>query len=68
MDGQPPHYPLKLFAFLLLGAIGLEFAGVGFTGWTGSYAAGWALIIPGCVAVAVSLWAVWRIQLSPDQS
>ena len=57
MEGRPPHYPRKLFAFLVLGAIGLALIAVGVTGHTG-----WALIVPGFVAVIVSLPAVWAIQ------
>lgn len=57
MAGQPPHYPRKLFAFLVLGAGGLALIAVGITGDTG-----WALIVPGFVAVIISLPAVWVIQ------
>ena len=35
MEGRPPHYPRKLFAFLVLGALGLALIAVGVTGHTG---------------------------------
>lgn len=57
MEGRPPHYPRKLFAFLVLGAVGLALIAVGITGQTG-----WALIAPGFGAVIVSLPAVYIIQ------
>jgi hypothetical protein len=59
MEGGRPEYPRKLFAFLVLGAVGLALIAVGITGHTG-----WALIVPGFVAVMVSLSAVWVIQAS----
>jgi len=60
LEGSPPHYPRKLFAFLVLGAVGLALIAVGITGHTG-----WALIIPGVLAVIVSLPIVYAV-LAPQ--
>jgi hypothetical protein len=35
MHQPPPHYPMRFFALLTLGAIGLAFVAVGITGATG---------------------------------
>lgn len=59
MKRAAPTYPGRLFAFLVLGAVGLALIAVGVTGHTG-----WALIVPGFVAVLVSLIAAW-VLLAP---
>lgn len=56
MGEQPPSYPVRLYAFLLLGAVGLALIAVGITGDTG-----WTLLVPGFVAVIVSVASAWRI-------
>lgn len=56
MGDRPPRYPFRLYAFLVLGAVGLALVAVGITGDTG-----WALIAPGFVAVIVALVSAWRI-------
>ncbi len=56
MKRAAPTYPRKLFAFLVLGGAGLALIEVGVTGHTG-----WTLIIPGVVAVLVSLIAAWAL-------
>jgi CHASE2 domain-containing sensor protein len=58
---DPPD--LKLVVLLVLGAIGLALFGVGV-----GTAAGWTLIVPGCLALLVSLAAAWLIQRSRDRT
>jgi hypothetical protein len=61
---QPSDPPdLKLVALLVVGAIGLALLAVGAV-----TAAGWALIVPGAVALIVSLPGVWLIQRSRDRT
>jgi len=57
MEGRPPRYPLKLYAALILGAIGLTLILVGVTGDTG-----WTLIAPGFVAIIIALPIIWVTQ------
>ena len=57
---DPPD--LKLVLLLVLGAIGLALLAVGVV-----TPAGWALIVPGCVALLVSLPGAWLIQKSRDR-
>lgn len=59
MEGHPPRYPLKLYAALILGAIGLTLILVGVTGDTG-----WTLIAPGFVAIIIALPIIWVTQAS----
>jgi hypothetical protein len=62
--GQQPGPPdAKLVVLLILGAVGLALVAVGV-----GTAAGWALIVPGFVALLVSLSGVWRIQRSRDRT
>jgi CHASE2 domain-containing sensor protein len=62
--GDRSHPPdLKLVLLLVLGAIGLALLAVGVV-----TAAGWALIVPGCVALLVSLSGAWLIQKSRDRT
>jgi hypothetical protein len=56
VQARPPHYPRKLYAALLLGALGLALIIIGLGGATG-----WALIAPGFVAVMVALPIIWSI-------
>jgi membrane protein YdbS with pleckstrin-like domain len=56
MQRQPPHYPLRFFALLTLGAVGLALVAVGITGATG-----WWLVGFGFGALLVSLPGVWVI-------
>ena len=58
---DPPD--LKLVVLLVLGAIGLALFAVGIV-----TAAGWALIVPGCLALLVSLLGAWLIQKSRDRT
>jgi len=58
---DPPDF--KLVALLVLGAIGLALLAVGVV-----TAAGWALIVPGCVALLASLPGAWLIQKSRDRT
>lgn len=48
---------------IMLGAIGLALIAVGIV-----TAAGWGLIVPGCVALLVSLPGAWLIQKSRDRT
>ena len=50
MPQQPPHYPLRFYALLLLGAVGLALVAGGVTGATG-----WGLSGSGLGAGVVSL-------------
>jgi hypothetical protein len=59
---QHPQPPLKLVALLVLGAVGLALVAVGV-----GTAAGWRLIIPGFVALLISLPGAWVIQRSRDR-
>jgi len=59
MEGHPPHYPPHLYAALLVGAIGLALIAVGVTG-----PAGWALIVPGFVALIIAIPIIWAMQAS----
>ena len=52
-----------LISALVLGAVGLAMFAVGV-----GTAAGWALIVPGVVALLVSLPAAWLIQKSRDRT
>jgi hypothetical protein len=52
-----------LLALLVVGAIGLAVLAVGVV-----TAAGWALIVPGCLALLVSLPGAWLIQKSRDRT
>ena len=54
---------ISLLALLVLGAIGLALFAVGVV-----TAAGWALIVPGCVALLVSLSGAWLVQKSRDRT
>ena len=58
---DPPR--LVLVVLLVLGAIGLALFAVGV-----GTAAGWSLIVPGCVALLVSLSGAWLIQRSRDRT
>jgi uncharacterized membrane protein YhiD involved in acid resistance len=58
---DPPD--VKLVVLLVLGAVGLALLAVGV-----GTAAGWALIVPGCVALLVSLAGAWLIQRSRDRT
>ena len=58
---DPPG--IKLVVLLVLGAIGLALLAVGVV-----TAAGWALIVPGCLALLVSLAGAWLIQKSRDRT
>lgn len=58
---DPPGF--KLVVLLVLGAIGLALLAVGVV-----TAAGWALIIPGAVALIVSLAGAWLIQRARDRT
>ncbi len=58
---DPPG--VKLVVLLVLGAIGLALLAVGVV-----TAAGWALIVPGCLALLVSLAGAWLIQKSRDRT
>ena len=60
-QSDPPD--IKLVVLLVLGAIGLALLAVGVV-----TAAGWALIVPGCVALLVSLSGAWLIQKSRDRT
>jgi hypothetical protein len=60
-SSDPP--PLKLVLLLVLGAVGLALVAVG-VGTT----YGWKLIVPGALALLVSLPAVWFIQKSRDKT
>ena len=60
---KPPPPSIKLVALLMLGGTGLGLMAVGVTTtW------GWALFIPGLVALLVSLLGAWTIQKSRDRS
>jgi bacteriorhodopsin len=60
---KPPPPSIKLVALLMLGGTGLGLVAVGVTTtW------GWALFIPGLVALLVSLLGIWTIQKSRDKS
>jgi hypothetical protein len=61
MERQPPRTPLRLIAVLLLGAVGLALIIIGLGGTTG-----WALIVPGFVAVLVSIPSAYVIQTNRD--
>jgi CHASE2 domain-containing sensor protein len=63
MRQQPDPPDAKLVVLLVLGAVGLALLAVGVV-----TAAGWALIVPGFVALLVSLPGVWRIQKSRDRT
>lgn len=54
---------ISLLALLVLGAIGLALLAVGVV-----TPEGWALIVPGCVALLVSLPGAWLIQKSRDRT
>ena len=54
---------ISLVALLVLGAVGLALFAVGV-----GTAAGWALIVPGVVALLVSLTGAWLIQKSRDRT
>jgi CHASE2 domain-containing sensor protein len=58
---DPPD--IKLVVLVVLGAIGLALLAVGVV-----TAAGWSLIVPGCVALLVSLSGAWLIQRSRDRT
>jgi hypothetical protein len=58
---EPPG--IKLVALLVLGAIGLALFAVGVV-----TSQGWVLIVPGFVALMVSLPGAWRIQRSRDRT
>jgi hypothetical protein len=58
---DPPR--LVLVVLLVLGAIGLALFAVGVV-----TTAGWSLIVPGCVALLVSLSGAWLIQRSRDRT
>ncbi len=58
---DPPGF--KLVVLLVVGAIGLAVLAVGVV-----TAAGWALIIPGAVALIVSLPGAWLIQRARDRT
>ncbi|MGZ4215675.1 MAG: hypothetical protein ACXVHB_23850 [Solirubrobacteraceae bacterium] len=65
---DPPRRPsdpldIKLVALLVLGAVGLALLAVGVV-----TAAGWALIVPGLVALLVSLPGAWLILQSRDRT
>jgi hypothetical protein len=60
-QSDPPD--IKLVVLLVLGAIGLALLAVGVV-----TEAGWALIVPGCVALFVSLPGAWLIQKSRDRT
>lgn len=59
--GGPP--PVRLVALLVLGAVGLGLIAVGVT-----TASGWKLIVPGFLALLVSLSGAWAIQMSRDKT
>jgi hypothetical protein len=61
MAQAPPHYPRKLFAWLLLGAVGLAMFIIGLGGATG-----WVLIVIGLVTIVVSLPAAY-VLMRPGQ-
>jgi hypothetical protein len=58
---EPPHPPVKLLALLILGGAGLGLVAVGVTtAW------GWTLLVPGFIALLVSLLGMWFIQRARD--
>jgi hypothetical protein len=61
MGRQPPRTPLRLVAVLLLGAAGVALIIIGLGGTTG-----WALIVPGFIAVLVSIPSAYVIQARRD--
>jgi hypothetical protein len=63
MRDRPDPPDLKLVVLLVLGAIGLALLAVGIV-----TTAGWALVVPGCVALLVSLPGAWVIQKSRDRT
>lgn len=64
MERDPSERPpLKLVAVLVLGAVGLALIAVGVTGATG-----WWLIVPGFLALFVSLSGAWMIQKARDRT
>ena len=59
MGPEPPHPPVKLIALLIIGAAGLGLVAVGVTtAW------GWTLLVPGFIALLVSLLGAWVIEKS----
>lgn len=63
MGQQPPPPPVKLLALLVLGGTGLGLIAVGVTtAW------GWTLLVPGFIALLVSLWGAWVIQRARDHT
>jgi hypothetical protein len=61
---QPSEPPgVRLVALLVLGAVGLALLAVGVV-----TTQGWVLIVPGVVALMVSLAGVWLIQSSRDRA
>ena len=63
MGTQPPPPSLKLVALLVLGGVGLGLVAVGVTTpW------GWTFLVPGVVALVLSLSGVWVIQQSRDKT
>ncbi len=63
MGAQPPRSSVKLVALLVLGGVGLGLVAVGVTtAW------GWTLLVPGFIALVLSLSGVWIIQQSRDKT
>jgi hypothetical protein len=63
MGQEPPPPPAKLLALLILGGAGLGLVAVGVTtAW------GWTLLVPGFIALLVSLLGVWIIQRARDRT
>jgi hypothetical protein len=63
MGQEPPPPPVKLLALLILGGAGLGLVAVGVTtAW------GWTLLVPGFIALLVSLLGMWFIQRARDHT
>ena len=63
MGPEPPPPSIKLLALLVLGGAGLGLVAVGVTTeW------GWTLLVPGFIALLVSLIGAWIIQKARDQT